>query len=1133
MSFHRHHRLLIVAGCVLANIVLVALAVFFLIQSRGQYEQRAEARSRTLALAIDQSVTDSVRRIDLGLAAVADELERQLAAGRLDGAAVGRLLARHEGRLAEVEGIRVTDAEGRVIAGKYAEREPVSLADRSYFRALKIQAGGGLQMSEPVMGRVSRQWVMVFARRYVGPDGGFGGIVLASVPLAQFRASFAAFDPGSRGIIGLRTADLGLVARHTQLAAAAGEAPGSRAVSAEMRQALAMAAPETTYRSIVPLDGLERVTTLRRLEVAPLVVSAGVASADYLGNWYVELQRAALMLAVFAACSAGLAFLLLRSVREALVAQGRNRLFLESASDGITILDEGGNVVEANRQFADMLGYTLEEILALNVTDWDAQWDAQTLLKEILPRNFAEERKLIFETRHRRKDGQVHDVEITVTFFRMDSRKLAYCAARDISERKRQKEALEEAALRLRESESRLQTIIEAEPECVKVLAPDGSITQMNRAGLDMIEAESLERVIGARAVDILKPEYRQPFLELCGKVLVGETGIMEFEITGLRGTQRWLETHMAPLRGGEGECTGILGVTRDITARKRAEESQRLAAAIFRSTREGIVLTDLQGTVLAVNPAYTEITGYGEAEVIGRSNRILKSSHHDEKFYAAMWRSIVETGSWQGEVWNRRKSGEVYPEWLTINTVFNDRGERTSYVGVFSDISRIKESEAEMEFLAHHDALTGLPNRLMLLSRIENAIARAERGGRQGAVLFIDLDRFKHVNDSLGHPVGDEVLCLVARRLRSRLREADTLARLGGDEFVALLEDLSSAQDAATVAENLIDQLRRAFELTCGHTVYLGGSIGISIFPADSRDATQLVQFADTALYQAKAAGRGVFRFYTASLGQQASQHLALEAALQRALVYDEFVLHYQPLMDMVAGTVAGGEALIRWQPPGEAPVSPDAFIPHAEETGLIVPLGGWVLRRACAQVSAWRRAGLRIDTLAVNVSPRQLRLPSLAEEVAAVLAANDLPPGVLELEITENAILELGEEAREHLAALKKIGVRLAIDDFGTGYSSLAYLKHFRVDKLKVDRSFVGDIPGSKADQEIAGTIIAMARSLGLEVLAEGVETAAQRDFLVTQGCRLAQGYFFSRPLPPAEIFALLPQAEEACAS
>lgn len=557
---------------------------------------------------------------------------------------------------------------------------------------------------------------------------------------------------------------------------------------------------------------------------------------------------------------------------------------------------------------------------------------------------------------------------------------------------------------------------------------------------------------------------------------------------------------------------------------RVRADARLRQMAAVFESTREGVVITDLTPRILGVNRAYTEITGYQEEEVLECNPSLLKSGRQDPMFYQAMWQSIHETGHWQGEIWNRHKSGEVYPQLLTVSTVRDGDGRPTHYVGVMTDISQLKQSEERLERLAHYDPLTDLPNRLLLLSRLEHLLERAERYRHKAAVLFIDVDNFKVINDSLGHPAGDALLSALARRLRDRLRDEDTLGRLGGDEFLVVLEDLGRVEDAATVAEVLIGLLEQSFVLPSGEEIHIGASIGISLYPNDGGTVTELIKNADTAMYQAKGQGRNTYRFYTASLSAAANHRLALEARLRRALANDEFALYYQPQIDTNTDRVIGCEALLRWRSPEDGLVPPNRFIPLAEETGLILPLGEWVLRNACAQAKAWLDAGLPLLVLAVNLSARQLRQPDLVDQVAAILQETGLPPDHLKLELTESMLMEQGEQAVACLQALKNLNLKLSIDDFGTGYSSLAYLKSLPIEELKIDRSFVRDIPEDSNDMEIAATIITIARTLKLRVVAEGVETQEQLDFLKRQDCHAWQGYLFSRPIPAAEFAGLL---------
>ncbi|MDD2739983.1 MAG: EAL domain-containing protein [Methylomonas lenta] len=551
-----------------------------------------------------------------------------------------------------------------------------------------------------------------------------------------------------------------------------------------------------------------------------------------------------------------------------------------------------------------------------------------------------------------------------------------------------------------------------------------------------------------------------------------------------------------------------------------RAAESLRQAAAVFEATCEGILITDMQPRIVAVNRAYSEITGYSEAEVLGKNPNYIQSGRHDASFYQALWARLLDTGHWQGEIWNRRKNGEYYPQWLTINTVCDDQGRPYQYVGVFSDISQIKQSEARLEHLAHYDPLTDLPNRLLVQSRLQHAIERAERHQHMVAVLYLDLDHFKIVNDSLGHPCGDELLSLLATRLISRLREEDTLARLGGDEFLLVLEHIEQPEVAANVAQTMIELLQPSFRLSDGHEIYLGISIGISLFPDDANDVTELIQHADMAMYLAKQEGRNTYRFHTQALSSAASERLSLDTRLRRALIDNEFILHYQLLINVSTGQFAGVEALVRWQPPGVDMVPPGKFIPIAEETGLIVPLGEWVLRTACKQGRAWLDAGLPAMIVAVNLSGRQFQSADVVALVQQVLAKTGFPAQYLELELTEGMLMDNAKHSIATLKALKDLGVRLSIDDFGTGYSSLAYLKQFPIDKLKIDQSFIRGLVDDDNDREITATIIAMSHILKLDVLAEGVETEQQLDFVRQHGCDYYQGYLSHRPEPAALV-------------
>ncbi|MBK1731623.1 putative bifunctional diguanylate cyclase/phosphodiesterase [Thiococcus pfennigii] len=588
-----------------------------------------------------------------------------------------------------------------------------------------------------------------------------------------------------------------------------------------------------------------------------------------------------------------------------------------------------------------------------------------------------------------------------------------------------------------------------------------------------------------------------------------------------------------ADLRSVDMEMDGrtvTVAFLRDVTERKQAEAQMRLYAAAVDNTSEGIMVTDTTPAIIAVNAALSQITGYTADELLGRNPSLLQSGYHDPVFFRAMWRQLLDQDHWRGEIWNRAKDGEIAPQWVNINAVRSETGRVTHYVGVFSDISDIKRSEAQIERLAHRDPLTDLPNRLLFRTRLEQTLRRAKAGRTQVGLLLADLDAFRHVNDSLGHGVGDLVLCEVAARLTALVRPDETVARLSGDEFAVLIEsDTGIETRASLMAERIIDALARPLALA-GQQLFISASIGIATYPNDGDDVARLMQNCDAALYQARESGGNGYRHYARALSDYARERVMLISDLHRALADDELVLHYQPQVDMRQGRLIGLEALVRWQHPQRGLLGPNRFIRIAEETGLILPLGEWVLRTACVQALAWQADGLPFGRIAVNVSGAEIRRRNPVETVAALLEETGLPADRLELEVTETVVMDLREEAPAVLAGLKRLGLALAMDDFGTGYSSLAYLKGLPFDTLKIDMSFISGLPDDTASAAIVDAIAALASRLGFKVLAEGVETEAQRRFLLGVGCDLAQGYLFGRPAPAEEITALLERFAEA---
>ncbi len=603
--------------------------------------------------------------------------------------------------------------------------------------------------------------------------------------------------------------------------------------------------------------------------------------------------------------------------------------------------------------------------------------------------------------------------------------------------------------------------------------------------------------------------------------LLTGQADTVELEHR-YRNPERawvWLQTRCRVMvRHLDGQPLQIIGTCTDITAQKRAEEQMRLAATVFDQSSEVIMITDPAGTIVGVNKTFSAVTGYRRDEALGNTPAMLRSNRQDAQFYRDLWRTLTADGYWHGEVWNRRKNGEIYPNWLSISAVNDDKGKLVNYLSVAMDVSQHKAAEDRIRQLAHFDALTGLPNRLLLRDRASQVLALSQHDQAETAFLFIDLDDFKTINDSLDHLIGDRLLQALADRLRRAVRMQDTVGRLGGDEFLMILpgEDGSAA---GKVAGKLLQAVSEPFQID-GHVLNVTASIGISLYPQDGDDFDTLLKHADAALFQAKAQRRNLYHFYTPAMNEAAQERLSLESALRHALRHHEFELHYQPQVQLDTGRIVGVEALIRWQHPELGLVPPDRFIPLAEENGLIAPLGNWMLLEACRQAKAWQDQGLPPIQVAVNISTGQFALTDMAQRIREALAATGLAPNWLEIEITESLLADNLEATQATLREIHALGVHIAVDDFGTGYSSLSYLKRFPLRKLKIDQSFVRDILTDHDDRAISSAIINLGQSLGLVVVAEGVETSGQLEVLRQLGCHKVQGFLLGAPVPAREI-------------
>lgn len=670
-------------------------------------------------------------------------------------------------------------------------------------------------------------------------------------------------------------------------------------------------------------------------------------------------------------------------------------------------------------------------------------------------------------------------------------------------------------------------------------------VVMMRKAGVDsavvdespgfeagIITERDLVRLIAARNTDLpVKEVASRPLITLphdstllYARDLLERRGIRHIGIVGPDGGVVGLLSFSDILQSIQYEYVHRLeeALKERNKALRRSEKNLRLAHKVIEASLDGIMIVNADGLIETVNPAFTTLTGYEPDEVSGKNPNILASGRHDAEFYREMWDTLHEKGHWQGEVWNRRKNGEVYPEWLSISVIWDDEGNVHRYAAIFSDITERKKAEERIKNLAYFDVLTGLPNRRLFTDRLSVAVANAHRHSHQMAIMFLDLDMFKRINDTLGHSIGDRVLETVSQRLVTAIREGDTVARLGGDEFTVLLPEIEHIDDAVRLARRMIDEVREPF-IVEGNDLFITTSIGIGIYPDDGTTVETLLKNADTAMYRAKDLGRNSYQLYSAAMNAQSFERLAMESSLRHAMDRDEFDLAYQVKVDMGTGRMSGVEALIRWQHPDLGLVPPADFIPLAEDNGLIGAIGEWVLRTACRQNRTWQTQGLPAARIAVNISARQFHHGDLVETVKEALRVSELDPQYLELELTESAVMQHVEEAAEMLGELREMGVYISIDDFGTGYSSLSYLKKMPIDSLKIDRTFVQDMTEDSDDNAIVATIIAMGRALNLKVVAEGVETEQHVSFLRENGCDEVQGYLVSRPVSADNLISL----------
>jgi len=793
------------------------------------------------------------------------------------------------------------------------------------------------------------------------------------------------------------------------------------------------------------------------------------------------------------------------------------RTMFDNLPEAVIIHDLDGAIVEVNQCMLEM--YQVDRMAAYNfsIEGYSSPSAPVDSLPEIWRRVVGGEEQAFSWEAQRPLDGSTFEVAVHLKRIQVLGRDLILATIRDVS--------AEHAALNeLRRANKRFEDVAYASGDWIWETDSKGRLVYVS-SRVESHLGYSADSLLGRNLYSLVCPAELSKVRAEIGPFVRERQPILDHEsrYRSFSGQLGHSLMNAVPKFDEAGRFDGYLGVVKDITERKKAEQQLRLFQRVVESAIEGIVVTNKDAEIIAVNPAFSTITGYTEAEVIGNTPRLLKSEHHDDEFYRHMWHSLLHEGQWSGEIWNRRKNGESYPEWLSISSITDQEQGPTHFVGVFHDITDNKLKEDHIRFQALHDALTGLPNRVLFYDRLQVAIQHAQRDGTELAVLFFDLDNFKNINDTLGHSVGDTLLQEVAVRATALIRTEDTIARLGGDEFVVLVKETPQLDIAVSVARRIRESLRKEFQIR-EHELFVSTSIGIAHYPKDGTEPETLIKKADLAMYRAKSGGRDGYRLYLPEMDAGAGERLMLESQLRRTVDEHGLRVVFQPKLHLTSGKVRGAEALVRWQNAEGQMISPAEFIPVAEQSGLISRLDEDVLRMSCSHVVPLLQNGFSDLRVSVNLSARHVGQADVVGRILAILDETGLPPENLELEITESTLLVEFERVARKLRSLADSGVQISIDDFGTGYSSFYYLKKLPIHRIKIDQSFVRELSVNNDDAQIVSSMLAMAHNLGLEVVAEGVETKEQLEFLSARDCEEIQGYYFSKPLDPESFTAFL---------
>ena len=1095
--------------CTVLIISIWGLVLVDLHHERKLHVAQAERDTVNLGIAFENNVVSTLNTIDGLLLSLRHEvLEGQALTSSFD--LVNWV---HNGPLrSSIVQVAVIDANGYLaFTSANQSSKPVFVGDRDHFKAHVGASDDKMYVGNSIRARTSDVDVIPFSRRMVGRDGSFRGVVSVLLRADYFSRFFDAIDIGDQGAVTL-------VRDGQVLARASRQVPPHNPIGMDVSSVLPEPGVMVDTRMVLsPVDGLNRLRHFRQIKDHPLAVIVSLTEQDYLAEFQETIQYQLLIAGTTFCALIAMAFALIFMIRrleatrlQAATHERRLRDIVENTSVVTWELDPASwRFTYVSPQVEALFGYPADDWLGENF--WPDHMHPQDRERATgfcsVQTELGQDHN--FEYRFMKQDGGeawVRDLVKVVKDQAGKPKKLTGVMI-DITREKAD-------AASMAKHQALIRTLIDSVPDLI-FFKDNNSVYLGSNAAFAEFSGRSEADQLGKTDFDFFDHDTAQAFRDNDLEMVASRHSRRNEEwVTYPDGRRVLLDTVKSPLAGADGQVHGIVGISRDITESKRAEEGLLVAKAVFDATHEGIMVTDAQARIVSINPAFTTITGWSAGEAVGNKAGFMKSGRHSTEFYGGLWHQLNEAGFWEGEIWNHRKSGELYVQWITINTIVNARHTVTGYVAVFTDITQRKKHEEKITQQANFDALTGLANRNLFTDRLERALSGARRKQSQVGLMFLDLDHFKWINDTLGHDAGDTVLVQAAARLQACVREQDTVARLGGDEFAIVLEGLSGHDPLQSVAEKVIASLAQAFTLD-GTPRFISGSVGVTVFPSDADNSSDLLRNADIAMYQAKTAGRNGYRFYSADMQAGAMWRVEVEHDLRQAIAHGGLVLHYQPMVEANSQQLIGIEALLRWTHPKRGLLTPGDFMTVAEDCGLSHTVGEWVINEVCRQWRVRVDAGRMPLRTSINVSAMHARHSGLRVCIEAALSRHHVPGAMLSLELTEAVVLGHGIEASNSLTGLKDIGLHFSLDDFGTGYSSLTALHSFPFDTVKIDRTFIAALSASVADQQMVNAIVSMAHKLHLKVVAEGVESQEQLDFLRTHGCDFVQGYLIGAPM------------------